>query len=60
MAHQKGLTSLSATFISVTDTLALAEATVEFADGSTFSEADDSTQENCNKMVRPALATDAH
>ena len=44
---------MSASFISVTETLALAEATAEFSNGQTFSECSDSTPKNCNKMVRP-------
>src|SRR5262249_271557 len=41
MAHERGLVNLSAHFISVTDTLALAEATAEFADGKIFMECAD-------------------
>ena len=53
MAHERGLVNLSAHFISVTDTLALAEATAEFADGKTFSECADATPGNVNAKIRP-------
>jgi len=59
MAHERGLTSLSAHFISVTETLALAEAKATFADGKTFSECADSTPQNVGPTVRahfPRLA----
>src|SRR5206468_12296789 len=52
MAHERGLVNLSAHFISVTDTLALAEATAEFTDGKTFMECADSTPQNVGPTVR--------
>ena len=56
LAHAQGLVSIAAHFISVSDTLALAEASIEFADGRTFSECADSTPENVGKQVRPHFA----
>jgi hypothetical protein len=56
MAHEHGLVNLSAHFISVTDTLALAEATAEFADGKTFSECADATPQNVGSTVRAHFA----
>jgi hypothetical protein len=56
MAHERGLQSLSAHFISVTPELALAEATAEFTDGTTFSECADATPENVNAHVRKHFA----
>jgi hypothetical protein len=53
MAHERGLQSLSAHFISVDASLALAEATVEFSDGKTFSECGDATLSNVNPKVKP-------
>jgi hypothetical protein len=53
LAHERGLQSLVARFISVTDTLALAEATATFAGGRTSTEAADSTPENVQFGVRP-------
>ena len=52
MAHAKGLQSLSAHFISVTSELALAEATAEFTDGTTWSECADSTPANVGSKVK--------
>jgi hypothetical protein len=52
MAHERGLVNLSAHFISVTDTLALAEATAEFADGKIFMECADATPQNVGPTVR--------
>src|SRR5207249_2408835 len=52
MAHEQGLVNLSAHFISVTDTLALAEATAEFSDGRTFRECADATPGNVGPTVR--------
>ena len=51
MAHHKGLVRLAARFISVNDTLALAEATAEFADGRIFQECADATPKNVNRQV---------
>jgi hypothetical protein len=56
MAHARGLVKLTARFISVTADLALAEATAEFADGSTFGECGDATPGNVGDMVRPHFA----
>ena len=52
LAHQRGLVSLKARFISVTPELALAEAEATFADGKVFVEAADSTPTNCGAQVR--------
>ena len=52
MAHEKGLTSLSAHFISVTSDLALAEATAEFSDGTTFSECADASPTSVGSKVK--------
>jgi hypothetical protein len=51
LAHERGLVSLTAHFISVTETLALAEAHASFADGKEFRECADSTPSNVNKGV---------
>lgn len=56
MAHQQGLLSLSARFISVSADLALAEATAMFHDGRTFTEAADSTPSNVNSRIKPHFA----
>jgi hypothetical protein len=53
MAHERGLQSLAAHFVSVTAELALAEATATFADGRTFTEAADATPKNVNRQVAP-------
>jgi hypothetical protein len=53
LAQQRGLVSLKAHFISVTDTLALAEADATFADGKTYGECADSTPQNVGATVRP-------
>jgi len=53
MAHERGLINLSAHFINVSDTLALAEATAEFADGKVFSECGDATPGNVHPKVKP-------
>ncbi len=52
LAHERGLTSLSAHFISVTETLALAEAEATFADGKIFKECADATPGNVGPTVR--------
>ncbi len=52
MAHERGLVNLSAHFITVSNDLALAEATAEFADGKVFSECADSTPQNVGPTVR--------
>ncbi len=46
MAHAKGVVCLSAKFVTVTETMALAEATVVFEEGGSWTEAADSTPEN--------------
>ena len=59
MAHERGLVTLSAHFISVTGDLALAEATAEFADGKIFKECADATPSNVNPKVKahfPSMA----
>ena len=53
MAHEGGLTSLSAHFISVTGDLALGEATAEFRDGKIFKECGDATPANVHPKVKP-------
>jgi hypothetical protein len=52
MAHERGLVNLSASFISVSSDLALAEATAEFADGKIFKECADAIPGNVGPMVR--------
>jgi hypothetical protein len=52
LAHERGLTSLSAHFISVSTDLALAEARAEFADGKIFTECADATPANVNPKVK--------
>jgi hypothetical protein len=56
LAHERGIVSLKAKFISVTSELALAEAEVVFADGRTFTEAADATPANVGATVRHAFA----
>ncbi len=56
MAHERGLLGLEAKFISVTSELALAEATVDFKDGSSFSECADSTPSNVGSKIAPHFA----
>jgi hypothetical protein len=53
MAHERGLVSLKAEFMTVTAELALASATATFADGKTFTEAADATPKNVNRQVAP-------
>jgi hypothetical protein len=52
LAHERGLVSLKAHFISVTPELALAEAAATFADGQTYGECADSTPQNVGPTVR--------
>lgn len=52
LAHQRGLLSLSASFISVTSELAIAQATATFRDGRTFTEAADATPGNVGAKVK--------
>jgi hypothetical protein len=56
LAHQQGLLSLAARFISVTADLAIAEATAMFHDGRTFTEAADATPGNVNSRIKPHFA----
>ena len=56
LAHERGLQSLKADFVSVTDALALATATATFADGRVFTEAADATPTNVNKGVAAHFA----
>ena len=56
MAHEKGLRTLAADFVSVTSELALARATATFQDGRTFSEAADATPANVGPQVKPHFA----
>ena len=56
MAHQRGLQQLEATFLSVTDSLALAQATATFLDGRRFTESGDATPANVHVGVRPHFA----
>lgn len=56
LAHARGLQRLEARFISVTGTLALAEATATFADGKVFTEAADATPENVQFGVKAHFA----
>jgi len=53
MAHERGLTSLSAHFITVSGDLALAEASAEFADGKVFKDCADATPGSVNAKIRP-------
>ena len=53
LAHEKGLVSLKAHFITVSAELALATADATFADGQTFSECADSTPQNVPQHIRP-------
>jgi hypothetical protein len=52
LAHERGLVSLKAHFISVTETLALAAAEATFADGHAYGECADSTPQNVGATVR--------
>jgi len=56
MAHERGLQKLEATFVSVTDALAVAQATAAFQDGRHFVESGDATPENVHFGVRPHFA----
>jgi hypothetical protein len=56
MAHEAGLTELSAEFISVTPALALAKAQAVFADGRRFCEAADATPDNVGPTVKEHFA----
>jgi hypothetical protein len=56
MAHERGLQKLEATFVNVTDALAVAQATATFQDGRRFVESSDATPENVHFGVRPHFA----
>jgi hypothetical protein len=59
LAHERGLVSLKAHFVSVTAELVLAEAEATFADGKTYGECADSTPQNVGPTVKahfPRLA----
>jgi hypothetical protein len=56
MAHERGLQMLEATFVSVTDAMAVAQATASFQDGRRFVESGDATPENVHFGVRPHFA----
>jgi hypothetical protein len=56
LAHQQGLLSLKATFISVTPELALAHAVATFRDGREFEECGDATPSNVNARIKPHFA----
>ena len=53
MAHDRGLVSLKAHFISVNTEMAIAEATATFQDGRTFMECADATPANVNQKISP-------
>jgi hypothetical protein len=53
MAHEAGLRSLSVRFVSVSETLAVAEAVATFADGRTFAECADATPANVPAEMQP-------
>jgi len=53
LAHERGLVSLKADFITVNAELALAHAVATFADGCTFEEFADATPTNVNGKIRP-------
>lgn len=56
IAHQDGLISISAEFITVTESLATATATVKFKDGRVFTESGEATPTNVTSYVRPSFA----
>jgi hypothetical protein len=56
MAHERGLQQLEATFIRVTDALAVAQATATFTDGRRFTESGDATPANVHSGVRSHFA----
>jgi hypothetical protein len=56
LAHQHGLLSLKATFLSVTPELALAHAVATFRDGREFEECGDATPSNVNARIKPHFA----
>lgn len=56
MAHERGLQSLTARFITVQAELATAEATAVFEDGRSFVECGDATPGNVNGNIKPHFA----
>ena len=56
IAHERGLQELEATFITVTEALAVAQATAIFTDGRRFTESGDATPDNVHFDVRPHFA----
>jgi hypothetical protein len=56
MAHERGLQELEATFITVTEALAVAQATAIFTDGRRFTESGDATPDNVHFDVRSHFA----
>jgi hypothetical protein len=56
MAHEHGLRSLTARFITVEADLATAEATAVFEDGRRFTECGDASPDNVGDKVRPHFA----
>lgn len=56
MAHEQGLQRLEATFCSVTESLATAQATAIFLDGRLFTESADATPDNVHFGIRPHFA----
>jgi hypothetical protein len=56
MAHEHGLQSLSARFITVEADLATAEATAVFEDGRRFTECGDASPDNVGAHIRPHFA----
>jgi hypothetical protein len=56
MVNKRGLQKLEATFITVTDALAVAQVTATFTDGHHFTESGDATPDNVHFDVRPHFA----
>ena len=56
LAHERGLQELEATFITVTEALAVAQATAIFTDGRRFTESGDATPDNVHFDVRSHFA----
>lgn len=56
LAHERGLQSLEASFLHVTDTLATAQATAVFTDGRRFTECADASPENVPFHIKPHFA----
>jgi hypothetical protein len=56
MAHARGLQTIEARFVSVSATLAVAEATATFTDGRRLTEASDATPENVGPQVKAHFA----